>query len=171
MEHTYKSTSAHPLQTLQQMEGLPQGSVLSFLLFTICINDLLVKFEDDTFVCAYADDMAIARCARNKDVIIASLQPEVDKVVAWSAKMRLTLKISKCEMAFFSLDYAEHQPNIAIDGIQMFRNPLSVFLGVRYHQQVTFGEHVQSSANQYHPAIMLFTFTFITTLFITYFIG
>ena len=37
-----------------------------------------------------ADDLLIARSARNKDMIVASLQQEVDKVVAWSDKARLT---------------------------------------------------------------------------------
>ena len=66
-------------------EDLPQVSILSPLLFTININDLLVKFEEDTFVSTYADYLVIAR---TKDMIIASLQP-VDKVIAWSTKTRL----------------------------------------------------------------------------------
>ena len=47
---------------------------------------------------AYADDLLIARSARNKDMIIASLQPKVDKVVAWSDNAKLTLNTSKCEI-------------------------------------------------------------------------
>ena len=61
------------------------------LLFAIYINDLLVEFDDNTFVSAYAGDLAMADSAHDKDMIITSLQPEVDKVVAWSAKARLPL--------------------------------------------------------------------------------
>ena len=43
---------------------------------------------------AYADDLLITRSARNKDMIMACLQSEVDKVVAWSDKARLTLSTS-----------------------------------------------------------------------------
>ena len=93
-------------------------------LFTIYINNLLAEFEKDMFVSAYADDLLIARSARNKNMIVAPLQP-VDKVVVWSDKARLTHNVSKCETAFFSLDCAEAawQPNITIDGKQMFCNP------------------------------------------------
>ena len=89
--------------------------------------------------------MLIVRSTRNKDLIMASLQPEVGKVVAWSDKVRLTLNTSKYEIAFFNLDCAEvvWQPNITINGKRMFCNPFQVFLGVRYGQQLTFAEHVQ----------------------------
>ena len=53
-------------------EVLPQGFVLSPLLFTIYLNDLLAEFGKDTFVSGYADDLLIARSARNKDMIVAS---------------------------------------------------------------------------------------------------
>ena len=71
---------------------------------------------------AYADNPLIARSALNEDMIVVSLQPEVDKVVTWSDKVRFTLYTSKCEMAFFSLDSADAawQPNITIDVTRMF---------------------------------------------------
>ena len=99
----------------------------------------------DTLVSAYADNLLIARNTRNKDMIVASLQPEVDIVVAWSDKARLTLSTFKCETAFISLDCAElaWQPNITGDGKRMFCNPFQIFLCVRYDRLLTFGGHVQ----------------------------
>ena len=75
-------------------EGQPHGSILFRHLFTIYINDLMVEFENDTFVGAYADDHIVVRNARKNEMILASLQPELDKVVAWSAKAILTLNSS-----------------------------------------------------------------------------
>ena len=101
------------------LEDLPQFSVLSTLLYTIYIIDLLVEFKDDAYV--------IACSASNKYVVISSLQPEVDNVVAWSA--RLTMNAFMCVMAFFSLDCAEAawQPNITIAIKLMFCNTLLIF--------------------------------------------
>ena len=97
------------------------------------------------YICVYADDPLIARSARNNDMIVASSQPEVHKVIAWSDKSRLTLNSSKCETAFFNLDSAEAawQPNITIDGRLMFCNPFQIFFGVRYDRQLTFGQDVR----------------------------
>ena len=75
--------SIGPSRTFKR--GLPLCSVLSPLFFTIYVYNLLALFKKDTFVSAYADDLLIARSARNKDMIVASLQPE-DKVVVWSDK-------------------------------------------------------------------------------------
>ena len=132
-----------PFRTIK--ESLPLVSVHSPLLFTIYVDDLLAEFERDTFVRAYADDLLIAHSARNKDMIVASMQPEVDKVVAWSKKARLTLSTFKCETAFISLDCADSawQANITIDGKRMFGNPIPFFLDFRYHRMLTFAEHVR----------------------------
>ena len=75
-------------------------------------------------------------------MIVASLQPDVDKVVAWSGKARLTLNTSKCETAFFSLDCAEAawQPNIINPFI---RNPFPFFFVSDKTGRLTIAEHVR----------------------------
>ena len=65
------------------------------------------RYEKDAFVSTYADDLLIAPSDRNNGMIVASLQPEVDKVVALSDKTWLTLSTSKCETVFISQDCAE----------------------------------------------------------------
>ena len=82
-------------------EGLPQGSVLSPLLFVIYVNDLLMQFEDTTLVNVYADDLAIACSGRSKTDMTKKLQKEVDKIVKWSDDARLTLNINRCEVSFY----------------------------------------------------------------------
>ena len=77
-------------------EGLPQGSILSPLLFVLYINDLLGSFSESTMVSAYADDLALACRGRKKEDVALRMQAEVDKVVSWSQQARLTLNAAKC---------------------------------------------------------------------------
>ena len=90
-------------------EGLPQGSVLSPLLFVLYINVLLGNFSESTMVSDYADDLALACRGRKKEDVALRMQAEVDKVVCWSQQVRLALNAAKCEVAFFSLNNAEVQ--------------------------------------------------------------
>ena len=126
-------------------DGLPQGSVLSLLLFVLNINDLLGIFSESTMVSAYADDLAIAFRGRKKEDVALRMPAKVDKVVSWSQQACLTLNAAKCEVAFFSLDNAEAQwrPQITINGVPPSCTPLPTFLGVTYNRRMTFGTQVK----------------------------
>ena len=76
-------------------EALPQGSVLSPLLFVLYINDLLGNFSKSTMVIAYADDFALACRGRMKEDVSLRMYAEVDKVVSWGQQARLTLNAAK----------------------------------------------------------------------------
>ena len=95
---------------------------------------------------AYADNLAIARSARKKGVIIASIQLELDNVVAWSAKARLTINASKCETVFFSLSGAEAacQSKNTIDVLRMSCIPLTILMGIRFDRQFNIEKHVRN---------------------------
>ena len=131
-------------------EGLPQGSVLSPLLFVLYINDLLGNFSESTMVSAYADDLALACRGRQKEDVALRMQAEVDKVVSRSQQARLTLNAAKCEVAFFSLDNAEAQwrPHIIINGVPPSCTPSPTFLGVTYDRRMTFGTQVKKVCQQ-----------------------
>ena len=131
-------------------EGLPQGSVLSPLLFVLYINDLLGNFSESTMDSAYADDLALACLGRKKEDVALRMQAEVDKVVSWSQQARLTLNAAKCEVAFFSLDNAEAQwrPQITINGGPLSCTPSPTFLGVTYDRRMTFGTQVKKVCQQ-----------------------
>ena len=76
------------------MSGVPQGSVLSPILFLMYINDL----EDDisSKVLKFADDTKVFRKVTN-DTDKQSLQDDLDKLVKWSEKWQMLLNFGKCK--------------------------------------------------------------------------
>ena len=129
-------------------DGLPQGSVLSPLLFVLYVNDLLGNFSESTMVIACADDLALACRGRKKEDVALRMQAEVDKVVSWSQQARLTINAAKCEVAFFSLDNSEAQwrLQITINGVPPSCTTSQTFLGVTYDRPMTFGTLVKTDS-------------------------
>ena len=128
--------------------GLPQGAVLSPILFLIFINDLLSLFNDDTMVSAFADDLAIACSHQSKEEAQRMAQIETDKVIQWSLESRLQLNTNKCEAAFFSTSSNEARwtPTISINDAPIVHNPTPTFLGVTYDRTLSFSKHADNTA-------------------------
>ena len=138
-------------------EGVPQGAVLSPLLFIIFIDDLLGRFKEDTLVSAYADDLALAVSNSSKEEAESCMQGEVDKVVRWSTEYGLTLNIGKCEACLFTPSTAEYKwkPTLTIAGqtIQETQNPR--FLGITYDKMLTFNKHVEEVTSKMRSRMCL----------------
>ena len=88
-------------------QGLPQGSVLSPLLFVLYVNNLAEILPEEAQVAIFADDVTLLTTHRDKPQAAAGLQSLVDRVAAWSAEWKLTLNPDKCEVCFFSTDTKE----------------------------------------------------------------
>ena len=101
-------------------QGLPQGSVLSPLLFILYINNLAKILPDSETIVMFADDVEILCTHRVKEEAEKRAQGLVDIVVKWSAEWKLTLNSGKSEAAFFSTwtkpEDVEWQPQITIEG-------------------------------------------------------
>lgn len=76
--------------------GIPQGSVLGPILFTIYINDLPDALEN--IVKLFADDTKVFALVNNEEDE-NSLQGHIDKLMNWSATWLLKLNKSKCKHA------------------------------------------------------------------------
>ena len=127
-------------------QGLPQGSVLSPLLFILFINNLAEILPENAHVAMFADDVTLLATHRDKKQAERELQDLVDIVAAWSKEWKLTLNADKCEICFFttSTNEAKWSPSITIDGKQLKHEPNPRLLGVTLDRQLCFGKHVDN---------------------------
>jgi hypothetical protein len=86
--------------TRLQKAGVPQGSVLGPLLFTIYINDLpkVVKF---CLTLMYADDVILYFSGKTIAEVQSALQKDFENIAEWSALNGLTISISKTKSMMF----------------------------------------------------------------------
>ena len=62
--------------------GVPQGSILSPLLFNVFINDIFM-FIEITEVCNFADDDAIYDCCKDLSNILENLKHDMKILLKW----------------------------------------------------------------------------------------
>jgi hypothetical protein len=78
------------------LSGVPQGSVLGPLLFTIFINDLDLEVSDLELLIKFSDDTKISRVIRN-DKDRAGLQAALDKLIKWTEKWGMAFNVKNAK--------------------------------------------------------------------------
>ena len=77
------------------LNGMPQGSVLGALLFSIYEND--IPDIVDSPILLFADDIKIFRCSKSHEDYIW-LQSDLNCLSEWSLKWKLKFNVSKCNI-------------------------------------------------------------------------
>lgn len=80
--------------------GVPQGSILSPLLFNIFVNDLPLVISKGT-IYQYADDTVILTKHINYERAVAALQNTIHSVMHWFAKNCINVNIKKTQLTCF----------------------------------------------------------------------
>ena len=78
-------------------KGVPQGSVLGPLLFSIFLNDMVLLMNRFK-ICNYADDTTIYVCDSRVENVIESLEQDATRLSAWYPESYMTLNVDKCQI-------------------------------------------------------------------------
>ena len=112
--------------------GVPQGSVLGPVLFSLFINDLPNFLPSFVSCSLYDDDLAIWSSSPSVCTAVEATQGALILLQRWSEYWCLPLNPSKCEVSFFSVD--PHQANLQpkllfLSNSRLRFNPTPTFLG------------------------------------------
>ena len=137
----------HKSRSFRVRLGVPQGSVLGPVLFSLFINDLPASLPSSVSCSFYADDLAIwSSSSPSVPTAVEATQGALFRLEHWSEYWCLPLNPSKCEAYFFSVDphQANLQPNLLLLGSLLRFNPTPTFLGVTFDRTLSFSKHVSS---------------------------
>ena len=132
----------HKSRSFRVRRGVPLGSVLDPVLFSLFINDLSASLFSSVSCSLYADDLAICSSSPSVPTAVEATQGALFRLERWSEYWCLPLNPSKCEASFFSVD--PHQANLLLLRSPLCFNPTLTFLGVTFDRTLSFSKHVSS---------------------------
>lgn len=129
-----------PSTAYKMSSGVPQGSVLGPLLFSIFVNDIRLVISRSLFL-QYADDIKIYKEIRTVDDCVC-LQTDVNSFNTWCRENRLRLNCLKTKVLTFSRKSQRVGYPYRIEGNLLSRVTEIRDLGVVFDSKLRFDVHV-----------------------------
>ena len=139
--------------------GVPQGSILSSLLFNLSINDLFF-FISIASVHSFADDNTLSAFAENVSKLINILQSESEVRTDWFKENQMIVNPDKFQVIIIDKKEGDHtNENVVIDNKQIKTVPSVELLGIQLDDKLSFSPHIsnicKSAANELNALIRL----------------
>lgn len=125
--------------------GVPQGSVLGPVLYTVYTADIPVT--EGIVTATYADDTAILSCDENPNVASWKLQKQLNDIDSWLKKWRIQASAAKSAHITFTLRRSDC-PTVNLGGTMLPKQSTVKYLGMHLDRRLTWSEHIKAKRDQ-----------------------
>ena len=140
--------------------GVPQGSILGPILFTLFVNDIPSELE--TIISMYADDTKVYT-AITSESSITSLKSDLRKLETWAQLMQMKFHPAKCKVMHLGKNNPKetYQMKTAEGKYHnLEETELEKDLGVEIDNRLKFSHHIQSKINKANRVLGCLKHTF-----------
>lgn len=131
--------------------GVPQGSVLSPILYAIFVSDM--PKPKDVELALYADDTAILSSSRQVEVIGKRLQAALNEIQNWFERWRIGVNPEKSVAVIFSKKKKMPESKLSMFNTVIPWGTEAKYLGVTLDKKLTLGLHITATATKARKAM------------------
>ncbi|XP_073962004.1 uncharacterized protein [Choristoneura fumiferana] len=129
-------------------QGLPQGSVLSPLLYSLYTHDLDEAVSPFCNILQYADDIALYASSHSVEVATCNLNQALFYLGEWLAVHGLSLSVSKCSVVPFTRKRSFPPVEVAFNNQLIPVSKQVKFLGVTLDSRLSGCPHIDSTVKK-----------------------
>ena len=123
--------------------GVPQGSLLGPLLFSIYVNDIQNSSNVLSFI-LFADDSNLFYSNSDPNKLVENLNAELINVTNWIKANKLSLNIQKTNYMIFSNSIAHLPDQVIFDNAVIKEVQTTKFLGITIDNKLTWNYHIDN---------------------------
>ena len=139
-----------------QEEGVPQGSILSVILFSIKINNIVKALNPGVDCSLYVDDFLICYRSKHIHTIERQLQQCLNKIQKWALENGFKFSKTKTQcMHFCQLRGLHNDPVLKLDGVEIPVVDQYKFLGIIFDRKLSFIPHINYLKAKCQKALQL----------------
>ena len=144
-DRTFQTRINNTLSDSKQQEiGIPQGSILSVILFIIKINKITTCLSPEINGSLYVDDFFICYNSKNMVTIERKMQHCINKILGWTMKNCFTISSNKTKcMHFCQIHKMHNQLTLTLNDSEIPITQQYKFLGITLGPKLSFIPHIK----------------------------